>query len=159
MALGIDVTVAAIIEHDGRFLFVEEIAGGQVVLNQPAGHVELEESLLAAVIREAREETGFKFEPTGVVGIYLWRNEETDATFLRTAFCGVGQPPSGMPTLDDGILGVHWLTRTQLLRRERELRSPMVLRCVDDYLAGARYPLDCLTHLTAAPVHARRARG
>jgi hypothetical protein len=96
-----------------------------------------------------------------LVGIYLWRNENNGATFLRTTFCGAAQPPVGIPTLDDGILGVHWLTRSQLLRRERELRSPMVLRCVDDYLAGARFPLDCLTHLapTAASSQPRRARG
>jgi 8-oxo-dGTP pyrophosphatase MutT (NUDIX family) len=159
MAPDIDVTVAAIIENDGRFLVVEEVAGGQIVLNQPAGHVESDESLLAAVVRETREETGFEFQATNVVGIYLWRNDGNGATFLRTTFCGRAKPPIGSPKLDEGILGVHWLTRSQLLGRERDLRSPMVLRCIDDYLAGARYTLDCLTHLAPTQMRARHARG
>lgn len=143
----IDVTVAAVIERDERFLLVEERAGGQLVLNQPAGHVEPGESLIDAVVREAFEETGFDFMPREVVGIYLWHSEEADTSFLRTVFCGSARPPASTPTLDEGIVAVHWLKRGQLLLRSGDLRSPLVLRCIDDYLAGVRYPLDCLTHL------------
>ncbi len=146
MAQDIDVTVAAVIERDGRFLLVEEKCAGRLVLNQPAGHLEHGESLLAAVAREALEETGHRFNPTDVVGFYLWR-AESGTTFLRVAFCGTAEPPSGPATLDDGIVAVHWLSRDQILKRSSQLRSPTVLRCLDDYLAGRRYPLDCLVYL------------
>ncbi len=150
MAQGIDVTVAAVVERDGRFLFVEELAGGHAVLNQPAGHLEPAESLTAAVIRETLEETGHHFDPTAVVGVYLWRSDETGTAYLRVTFTGTVQPPSGPAQLDEGILAVHWLTRAQIVHRERTLRSPMVLRCLDDYLAGVRHPLSLLTHLEPA---------
>ena len=148
MTPGIDVTVAAVIERDGRFLLVEERVGGALVLNQPAGHLEHGESLLDAVAREAFEETGYRFVPSHIVGFYLWRAEETGTTYLRVAFCGVAEPPTNTPTLDEGIVAVHWLTRAQLT--SRRLRSPMVLRCLDDYAAGCRYPLDCLTYMPPA---------
>lgn len=146
MTPGIDVTVAAVIEREGRFLVVEERVGGNLVLNQPAGHLEHGESLLHAVVREAREETGYRFVPSHIVGFYLWRAEESGTTYLRVAFCGTAEAPAETPTLDDGIVGVHWLTRSQLLGRH--LRSPMVLRCFDDYAGGRRYSVDSLTHLT-----------
>ena len=92
MARGIDVTVAAIIERDGKFLMVEERAGSTLVLNQPAGHLEQGESLFAAAAREALEETGHRFEPEHVVGFYLWRSEDADTTYLRVAFCGNAEP-------------------------------------------------------------------
>lgn len=143
----IDVTVAAVIERDERFLLVEERAGGQLVLNQPAGHVEPRESLIDAVVRETLEETGFAFKPRELVGIYLWHSEEADTSFLRTVFCGSAQPPASTPTLDDGIVAVHWLKRGQLLSRSADLRSPLVLRCIDDYVAGNRHPLTLLQDL------------
>lgn len=147
---GIDVTVAAIVERDAHFLLVEELAAGKAVLNQPAGHLEPGESLLAAVVRETLEETGHSFTPRHVVGIYLWQSEEAGTSFLRVAFCGDAHAPSKPAPLDDGILGFHWLTADAIRRRQRQLRSPMVLRCLDDYLAGIRYPLECLTHLVPA---------
>lgn len=149
MPRSIDVTVAAIIERDGKFLMVEERARDRLVLNQPAGHLEQGESLVAAVAREALEETGHRFEPEHVVGFYLWRSAEADTTYLRVAFCGSVSPSADVAaaSLDDGIVAVHWLSRVQLVRRSEQLRSPMVLRCLDDYLAGQRYPLDCLTYL------------
>jgi 8-oxo-dGTP pyrophosphatase MutT (NUDIX family) len=147
MTRGIDVTVAAIVERDGRFLMVEERAGDRLVLNQPAGHLEQGESLLTAVVREALEETGHRFEAEHVVGFYLWRSEDADTTYLRIAFCGEVEPSADVAALDDGIVAVHWLSRAQLLRRAHQLRSPMVLRCLDDYLSGQRYPLDCLSYL------------
>jgi 8-oxo-dGTP pyrophosphatase MutT (NUDIX family) len=146
MAQGIDVTVAAIVERDGRFLLVEELVNDRVVLNQPAGHLEHGESLLAAAARETLEETGYRFEPRQLVGVYLWQSE-AGTTFLRVTFCGSHTEPVESVKLDEGILGVHWLTRAQLLARERDLRSPMVLRCFDDYLAGVRYPLATVKHL------------
>jgi 8-oxo-dGTP pyrophosphatase MutT (NUDIX family) len=157
MAQGIDVTVAAIVERDGRYLVVEEHAGGNLVLNQPAGHLEPGESLLDAAVRETREETGYRFSPEHLVGVYLWQSD-AGTTFLRVTFCGPAQPPASPPRLDEGIVAVHWLTRTQLLGRR--LRSPMVLRCIDDYAAGLRYPLATLTHLVpslAARAHRARA--
>jgi 8-oxo-dGTP pyrophosphatase MutT (NUDIX family) len=146
MAHDIDVTVAAVIERDGHFLLVEEKCAGRLVLNQPAGHLEHGESLLAAVTREALEETGYRFIPTDVVGFYLWR-AESGTTFLRVAFCGTAEAPAGPVTLDEGIVAVHWLPRDQILKRRAQLRSPTVLRCLDDYLAGRRHSLDCLVYL------------
>jgi 8-oxo-dGTP pyrophosphatase MutT (NUDIX family) len=147
MARGIDVTVAAIIDREGEFLMVEERSGSQLVLNQPAGHLEQGESLLTAVVRETLEETAHHFEPSHVVGFYLWRSEEADTTYLRVAFCGTADPMADVETLDEGIVGIHWLTRSQLHGRRHQLRSPMVLRCLDDYLSGDRYPLDIIHYL------------
>jgi 8-oxo-dGTP pyrophosphatase MutT (NUDIX family) len=144
---GIDVTVAAIIEREGRFLMVEERAAGGLVLNQPAGHLEQGESLVTAVVRETIEETGHHFEPNHVVGFYLWRSEEARKTYLRVVFCGTAEPSADAAALDEEIVAVHWLTRAQLLSKQRQLRSPMVMRCLDDYLSGRRYPLHCLTYL------------
>jgi 8-oxo-dGTP pyrophosphatase MutT (NUDIX family) len=149
MSQRIDVTVAAVIEHDDRFLLVEERVAGQLVLNQPAGHVEPGESLAAAAVRETLEETGYRFTPREVVGIYLWKSQDSDITFLRVTFCGTAVPPASNPRLDDGIVAVHWLARGQLRSRSAQLRSPMVLRCIDDFDAGVRFPLACLTHLDA----------
>jgi 8-oxo-dGTP pyrophosphatase MutT (NUDIX family) len=149
MSRNIDVTVAAVIERDDRFLLVEELVGGTRVLNQPAGHLETGESLLDAVARETLEETGYRFEPKELVGIYVWQSED-GTTFLRVAFCGTHTPPTEPPTLDEGIIGVHWLSRRQILTRERDLRSPLVLRCLGDYLAGVRYPLDCLSYVRSS---------
>lgn len=143
----IDVTVAAVIPNEDRYLLVEERVGGELVFNQPAGHLEANESLVNAVVRETREETGFLFAPEFIVGIYLWHSEEAARSFLRVTFAGSASAPQRDVALDDGIVGVHWLTRNQLLSPERTLRSPMVMRCLDDYRTGLRYPLDCLTHL------------
>ncbi len=142
----IDVTVAAVIEHDARFLLVEERACGNIVYNQPAGHLEPNESLLDAVVRETREETGYYFEPHYLLGMYLWR-AESGTSFLRVAFTGAFVPPVAPAELDDGIIAVHWLGRNQLLGLGSQLRSPMVMRCIDDYRAGRRFPLESLTHL------------
>lgn len=157
MTQRIDVTVAAIIERDGRFLLVEEEVAGRRVLNQPAGHLEPNESLVAAAVRETLEETGFRFEPREVVGIYLWQSVEARTSFLRVTFCGAAYPPAGEARRDAGIVGVHWLSHGEILARAQDLRSPMVLRCLDDYAAGARYPLDCLTHLKSVAKISLRA--
>ena len=152
MTRGIDVTVAAIVESRGRFLVVEERANGDsLVFNQPAGHLERGESLLAAVIRETLEETGHRFDPEHVVGFYLWNSRDADTTYLRVAFCGTVEPSADVAALDEGVVAVHWLTRAQLASRALQLRSPMVMRCIDDYLSGQRYPLDCIAYLEPRP--------
>jgi 8-oxo-dGTP pyrophosphatase MutT (NUDIX family) len=156
MQRNVDVTVAAVVERDQRFLLVEERVAGAFVLNQPAGHLEPNESLVEAVIRETLEETGFRLMPQHLLGIYLWHSAEAGKSFLRVAFVGEAQAPATPAKLDEGIVAVHWLTRNQLLARSAELRSPMVLQCIDDYRAGVRHPLDCLAHLR--DLHAGRVR-
>lgn len=137
-----EVTVAAIVERDGRYLMVEERIHGRLVLNQPAGHLEDRETLIEAAIRETREETAWRLHPEALVGTYLWRNPENERTFLRFAFCGSVDDHATGQALDAGIVRALWLTHEQLLNRASRLRSPLVLRCIDDYLKGTRLPLD-----------------
>lgn len=134
------VTVAAIMERDGRFLFVEEEADGRRVLNQPAGHLDPGESLAAACRREAMEETAHEFEPTGLVGVYRWHYAPKDVTFLRFCFAGKVLKKTDLP-LDKEIIALHWLTLDQLKARKADHRSPLVQRCVEDHLAGRNFPL------------------
>ena len=137
------VTVAAVIEREGRFLLVEESTEEGVVFNQPAGHLEDGEGLLQAVIREVQEETAREFTPAGVVGVYRWPMPGDDRTYLRVCFHGSCSKRNPDRPLDTDILGTRWLEREEL-ERERRLRSPMVLRCIDDYLAGHSHPLELL---------------
>lgn len=137
-------TVAAIVEREGRFLLVEEYVSGDRVFNQPAGHLEAGEDLVTAAIRETFEETGYHFEPNALVAVYRWRQPDLARTFIRFAFCGRVRQTEPPPLLEEGIVAVHWLTRDEISQRSPELRSPMVLRGVEDYLAGRRYPLDIL---------------
>lgn len=146
MSSSIDVTVAAVAERDGRFLIVEERVSNEIVFNQPAGHLEPGESLIDAVVRETREETGYGFQPACIVGIYSWLCDSGKG-FLRVCFAGDALPVKGPVTLDDGIIAAHWLSREELLKRSPALRSPLVMRAVDDYLARLRYPLDCVQHI------------
>lgn len=156
MTLRLDLTVAAIAERDRRFLVVQERAARRLVLNQPAGHLEDGESLVEAVVRETREETGRGFEPESVTGIYLWRGP-AERTVLRVAFAGrVGERDESL-ALDRAILRTDWLGRDELAARAAELRSPLVLRCIDDYLRGIRYPLALLNHLPVQELPARTA--
>ena len=154
-----DVTVAAVIERDGRFLMVEERAARRIVINQPAGHLERGESLVEAAVRETLEETGFSFAPEAVTGVYLWRHATLDRTFLRIAFSGVAQGPDPARRLDRCVIRAAWFTREQLAVRPNALRSPLVLRCIDDHLAGARHPLSLLTSLDLGPVAVGAAVG
>jgi 8-oxo-dGTP pyrophosphatase MutT (NUDIX family) len=150
-----EVTVAAVVESDGRFLMVEELISGRLVLNQPAGHLENGESLIDAAVRETREETAWRLRPEALVGIYLWRSPGRGRSFLRFTFCGaVDQHDAGQP-LDRGIQRALWLSRARLLAQPARLRSPMVMRSIDDYLQGRRMPLDTVATLslqTAADV-------
>jgi 8-oxo-dGTP pyrophosphatase MutT (NUDIX family) len=145
-----DVTVAAVAQVDGRFLFVEERASGRVVINQPAGHLEDGETFLDAVVRETLEETAWRFEPEALLGVYVWRPEHQQRTFLRVAFAGVVSDHDPSRPLDRGILRTRWLTREQLAGQR--LRSPLVTQCVDDFLGGTRHPLTLINHLISAPV-------
>jgi len=142
-----DVTVAAVTEVAGRFLLVEERVNGRLLFNQPAGHVERGETLLAAVVREAREETAWHFEPQALLGAYLWHNAASDRAVLRFAFIGEVRDHDASRRLDDGIVGTHWLTPAELEQRRSRLRSPLVSRCVHDYLAGRRRDLACVASL------------
>lgn len=137
-----DVTVAAVTERAGRFLLVEERVRQRLVLNQPAGHVEHGETLLAAVVREVREETAWRFEPMALLGAYLWRNPVNGRTTLRFAFTGAVVDHDAAQKLDRGIVRTHWLSPGELEARAAQLRSPLVLRCVHDYLSGQRRPLE-----------------
>lgn len=141
-------TVAAIIERENKFLMVEELIHGERVYNQPAGHLDPNESLIDAVIRETREESAWQFIPEAVTGIYLWKQPDSDdkagETFLRVAVCGSCNNHRPDQPLDDGIIQATWKSREQLMDENHKLRSPMVINCIDDYLDGKRYPLDLL---------------
>lgn len=141
------VTVAAVVEREQRFLMVAESPEGTGVYNQPAGHLESGESLVEAVVREVREETGFTFRPRHLLGVYRWLNGPRDTTFLRVCFSGFCEEDEPQDRLDPEILATLWMTRAELAAQATRLRSPMVLRCVDDYLAGRAYPLDVLVDL------------
>ena len=136
-----EITVAALAEQHGRFLLVEERIDGRLVLNQPAGHLERGETLLQAIIREVREETAWRFSASGLVGVYLWRHPRTGRLFKRFAFAGSVSDHRPAQPLDEGIVATHWLTPEQIRAREAALRSPLVLRCIDDFLSGARSAL------------------
>ena len=143
-----DVTVAAVIEREGRFLLIEEFVGERLVINQPAGHLEANESLIDAAIREALEETAWTFVPEAISGIYLWPHPERNLSFLRVTFAGSVTRHHPERRLDRGIRRTLWLSRDEVAQRANQLRSPMVLQCIDDYLSGARYPMSILTHVT-----------
>ena len=152
-----EVTVAAIVERAGRFLMVEERVSGGLVFNQPAGHLEDRETLIEAAIRETREETAWRFAPESLVGTYLWRSPDNGRTFLRFAFCGSVDDHRPEQPLDTGIVRAVWLSHDQMLAQPGRLRSPLVLKCLEDYLAGARQPLASVATLvldTAADVGA-----
>jgi ADP-ribose pyrophosphatase YjhB (NUDIX family) len=138
------ITVATIIENQGRFLLVEEMAAGRAVFNQPAGHLEADESLIQAAIRETLEETGWEVEITALTGIYLYTAPSKGVTYQRVCFAGKALRHHPTLTLDEGIIGPHWLTRTELAKQPERWRSELVLQCIDDYLTGERFPLALL---------------
>jgi 8-oxo-dGTP pyrophosphatase MutT (NUDIX family) len=150
------VTVAAIIERNGQFLLVEEETSDGIRFNQPAGHLDPNETLEQAVIRETLEETAHDFSPTALVGMYMSRylssRTRKVVTYLRFTFTGELGVEHDQP-LDDGILRTVWMTRDELLACQEKHRSPLVLQCVEDYLQGKRAPLSLLyTHPSALGV-------
>ena len=135
------VTVAAVIEKDGKFLFVEEMIDGRMVLNQPAGHLDPGESLVAACSREVLEETAHRVTPTALVGVYRWHYAAKDVTFLRFCFCCSMNSVEKNRKLDKEIIAAVWLSPDELQARKAEHRSPLVQKCVADFLQNKRYPL------------------
>ena len=141
-----NVTVAAVLERDGKFLLVEEETTDGIRYNQPAGHLECGESLFAAAIRETREETAYTFVPQYLVGIYHWRHEAKAVTYLRFAFGGAITGHDPLLSLDKGIIAAHWLTLDEIRALEPRHRSPLILRGIEDWRIGRRYPLELMTH-------------
>lgn len=140
-------TVAAIIEQNGKFLLVEEETDRGNRYNQPAGHLEDNETLIQAVIRETMEESAYEFIPEFLLGVYHWKHAHNDTTYLRFAF--IGKTGAHYPTqeLDDGIVQAVWMDIDEIRDKASLMRSEQVIACIEDYLAGKRYPLEVLTHL------------
>lgn len=134
------ITVATVVARDDRFLIVEEHEQGRLVYNQPAGHVENGESLVQAAQRETLEETAWEVEITDLVGIYSYSSPVNGISYVRHCFAAT-PIKNTRQELDSDISAAHWLTKEELLEREQNLRSPLVLSCLNDWLAGSRYPL------------------
>jgi 8-oxo-dGTP pyrophosphatase MutT (NUDIX family) len=141
-----NVTVAAVVQRDGKFLLVEEETEAGLAFNQPAGHLEEGESLIDAVVREALEETAYHFKPTHLVGIYNWKHPTKDVTYLRFAFGGELRGYEPERPLDEGIVAARWLSLDEVKETAARHRSPLILRCIEDALAGRSYSLDLLVH-------------
>ncbi len=141
------VTVATVIQRDGKFLLVEETVGQQSVLNQPAGHWEAGETLIEAARRETLEETAWEIEITSLLGVYEFEPPELGYGFLRFAFNASATRHHAKRKLDVGILRALWLSPEELRSQRQRHRSPMVQRCVEDYLSGKQQPLSLITHL------------
>ncbi|MGA8862582.1 MAG: NUDIX hydrolase [Gallionella sp.] len=141
-----NVTVAAVIERGGKFLLVEEETPQGLRYNQPAGHLEPGESLLEAVVRETLEESAYHFVPQHLLGIYRWHSDESDTTYLRFAFTGKVTGHEADRRLDSGIIQALWLSYEEIRSTRSRHRSPLILRCVEDHIAGKRYPLELLVH-------------
>lgn len=152
-----NVTVAAVIQHDGRFLLVEEHTAAGLRLNTPAGHLEAGESPVEGCAREALEETAHHFVPTTLVGIYMARfqrptdaaatvedAQDADVTYLRMAFAGTLGAFEPDRALDEGIVRTVWMTHDEIRASVERHRSPLLLQCIEDFLAGRRYPLDLI---------------
>jgi len=137
-------TAATIVEDNGRFLLVEELSGGRLVLNQPAGHLEQNERLVEAARRETLEETGWHVEPEYLLGLYIYRSTHNGITYHRACFSARALEHDPHRPLDEGIQRALWLTRDEVAAHADRLRSAMVLKCIDDYLAGIRYPLSLI---------------
>lgn len=141
------VTVATVVPKDGRFLLVEELVHGRRVFNQPAGHLEPDESLQAAALRETLEETGWEVALECLIGVQQWTSPASGSQFVRFTFAAspvrehVGRP------LDTGILGTHWLARDDIAALGERLRSPLIVHSIDEWIGGRRLPLDAVRQL------------
>ena len=141
-----NVTVAAVVMRDGKFLLVEEETEAGLAFNQPAGHLEAGESLIDAVIRETLEETAYHFKPTHLIGVYNWKHPGKDVTYLRFAFGGELRGFEAERELDEGIVAARWLTFDEVKATQARHRSPLILRCIEDQIVGKAGPLDLLVH-------------
>ena len=141
-----NVTVAAVIECGGKFLLVEEETEHGVRFNQPAGHLEPDESLVAGAIRETLEESAYHFAPRALLGVYHYRYRPNNVTYMRFAFIGAITGHDEERALDAGIIRAVWLAPDEIRACGDRHRTPLVMRCIEDYLAGRRYALDLITH-------------
>lgn len=140
-------TVAAIVEDNGKFLLVEEETERGNRFNQPAGHLEDNESLIEAVIREMLEETAYAFKPEALLGIYHWKHEHNDTTYLRFAYIGSVSNHQPELALDEGIIRTVWMTIEEIRSNAKLMRSAQVITCIEDYLSGQKFLLSVVTHL------------
>lgn len=140
-------TVATIIENQGNFLMVKEISDGKTVINQPAGHLEKDETLMEAAVRETLEETGWHVNIDTLIGFYLYNSPHNKVTYFRALFAATAIRHDKDRALDNGILEASWLNIEEIKDRTEMLRSPMVLQCIEDYQNGKRLPLDSISHL------------
>lgn len=142
------IVVAAIIQRDDKFLVVEEIVDNLVVINQPSGHLEANESLIEAVCRETLEETGYLFDPTHLTGIIQLSNPDKRRNFIRFCFTGKLLQKCTNYQLDPDIITTHWMTYEQISAAEKTTwRGPLVMESLDKYLSGVHYPIDLLSNL------------
>lgn len=141
-----NLTVASLVEHQGKFLMVEEESQKGPVINQPAGHLEPNESLSDAAVRETLEESGYHFTPRSIIGSYLWHNPDNNTTYFRTTFAGTVLFDQINPDLDAGIIQALWMTRDEIIASKARLRSPIIIDSINDYLAGKTYPLDLIKY-------------
>lgn len=146
MSFNPHVTVATVIEKDGKYLFVEEISRGKTVINQPAGHLDPNETLAQAAIRETLEETGHHITLTHFLGTYLYTAPSNGITYVRHCFCATVDIYDSSLPLDEGIIGPLWLSYNEFIAQSNRHRAPLVKVCLDDYRAGKRYPLDIIYH-------------
>src|SRR5690606_27297847 len=138
------VTVATVVERDGRFLLVEEFEDGKLVFNQPAGHLDPNESLVEAAVRETLEETGWTVQVAGIVGIGLYTAPANGVTYYRTAFHARPVAHDPERKLDEGIVRAVWMTPDEIRTEAARMRSPLVPKVIEQYLAGHRYPLSMI---------------
>lgn len=138
------VTVAAVIENEGKFLMVEEQTENGLAFNQPAGHLEAGEKIISAVSREVNEETAWQFTPKAVIAVQLWRKSADFPSFVRICFSGNVHSFNAEQDLDQDIIKTHWLTYAEIVKKQSQLRSPLVLKSIDSYLTGEQYPLSLL---------------
>ncbi|MBL78574.1 MAG: NUDIX hydrolase [Nitrosomonadaceae bacterium] len=141
-----NVTVAAVINKNNKYLLVEEKAINGTLYNQPAGHLEPNESIIQAVIRETLEETSYTFTPEWLLGIYKWHSSANDTTYLRFAFLGTAICDNQNLPLDEDIVRAVWLNTNEIYNLAHRHRSPLVIKCIEDHLAGKRYSLKILAH-------------
>lgn len=153
------VTVATVVERNGRFLLIEEEVNGDTVINQPAGHWEEGETFMQAAVRETLEETGWTVEITGLVGIYEYKPPELDYAFVRFAFSAKPIAHDPNRVLDEGIRRWFWMNQNELRQEIYRHRSPMVQQCVEDYWTVKRWPLSLITHQTPFAENKHSAHG
>jgi ADP-ribose pyrophosphatase YjhB (NUDIX family) len=137
-------TVAVVVEKDGKFLLIEEQSSGEIVFNQPAGHIEEGETFVQAACRETLEESAWHVKPHYLIGFYVYRSSTNNKTYHRACFYAEAIKHDADRTLDEGIIQTVWMTRDEVESNMHKLRSPMVLQCIDDYIAGKQYPLELI---------------